>query len=110
MLFRSEQFEMIQYFFLFFFTVEAFIDVRMARTLPAPCTDFYVACNISYHNVATLGIVPREVVRKTVHDIETLQSLTANEYFGELIPGPSTIDMMEDVRTQVILFDCFVLC
>ncbi len=66
------------------------------RPLPAPCTDFYLPCNLSYHNVATLGIVAKETLAKTRHDIDVLQSLTANEYFGMNLggefPGPSFVD------------------
>ena len=66
------------------------------RPLPAPCTDFYLPCNISYHNVATLGLVARETLEKTRADIDVLQSLTANEYFGMNLggefPGPSFVD------------------
>jgi hypothetical protein len=66
------------------------------RSLPAPCTDFYLPCNVSYHNVATLGIVARETLSKTRQDIDVLQSLTANEYFGMNLggefPGPSFVD------------------
>lgn len=66
------------------------------RPLPAPCTDFYLPCNISYHNVATLGLVARETLKKTRADIDVLQSLTANEYFGMNLggefPGPSFVD------------------
>ena len=52
------------------------------KTLPAPCHEFFLPCNISYHNVATLGIVPKEVLKKTRDEMDILQSLTANEYFG----------------------------
>ena len=67
------------------------------RPLPAPCTDFYLPCNMSYHNVATLGIVAKETLAKTREEIDLLQSLTANEYFGmnlggDVFPGPSFVE------------------
>ena len=83
------------------------------KILPAPCEEFYVPCNISYHNVATLGIVPKEVLKKTRDEMDILQSLTANEYFGmnlgtEIFPKPSFLERMEDVRNQVSEFiGCF---
>jgi len=79
------------------------------KTLPAPCHEFFLPCNISYHNVATLGIVPKEVLKKTRDEMDILQSLTANEYFGmnlgtETFPKPSFLQRMENVRSQVSAF------
>ena len=72
------------------------------RQLPAPCGDFLVPCNLSYHNVATLGIMPREAMQATRTDMDLLQSLTANEYFGGgsvmNIPGPTFLQRMDTVR------------
>jgi selenocysteine lyase/cysteine desulfurase len=77
----------------------------LLRELPAPCSDFYVACNVSYHNVATLGIMPREALQATAADMTVLQSSTANEYFGGegVVPiqgGVSFLQQMDAVRAH----------
>lgn len=76
----------------------------MLRQLPAPCGEFLVPCNLSYHNVATLGIMPRAAMLATRSDMDLLQSLTANEYFGGGsvmdLPGPTFLERMDTVRGQ----------
>ena len=70
---------------------------QLLRQLPAPCDDFLVPCNVSYHNVATLGIMPREAITLTRADMDELQSMTANEYFGGSfmnLTGPSFLTRM----------------
>jgi hypothetical protein len=44
------------------------------RALPAPCTDFYIPCNVSYHNVATLGPVPKVSMEKAFAEEQLLQA------------------------------------
>eukprot|EP00944_MAST-04C_sp_MAST-4C-sp1_P001446 g1446.t1 len=87
--------------------------VESKKALPVPCDEFYVPCNMSYHNVATLGIVPKQVLQKTRDEMDVLQTLTANEYFGmnlgtEIFPEPSFLTRMENVRDLVSKFiGCF---
>ena len=77
--------------------------VSAERALPAPCTEYFVPCNISCHNVATLGPMPRPAMASTVRDIEELQALTANNYFGELV-DVSYVARMELVRGRAAAY------
>eukprot|EP00466_Bigelowiella_natans_P006372 jgi/Bigna1/135083/aug1.28_g9791 len=70
------------------------------RTLPAPRADFLVPDNLDYHNVATLGPSPRQVVDATMKAVLELESNPTNEYFGgNGVVEPATL-RMEAVREK----------
>jgi len=74
------------------------------RSLPAPREDFFVPANLSYHNVATLGLCPRTVVAAATAGWEAMEADPAQRYFGGGGVGESTIQLMERVRVAAAAY------
>lgn len=92
-------------------TIMAAVAAVAERTLPAPCSEFYTPCDVSYHNVATLGPVPKVAMEQAFADEQLLQTLTANEYFDENLdeeggefPKPGFVTRMDLVREKAANF------
>jgi hypothetical protein len=68
------------------------------RPLPAPATDFVLTPGLQYHNVATLGPVPRCVLQAAHADVLDLQANPHSNYF--MASSGSVCEKMDYVRAR----------
>jgi cysteine desulfurase/selenocysteine lyase len=75
----------------------------IARTLPAPLSDFLLEPGLRYLNTGTLGPMPRSVIAAVSDELEYLAANPLNNYFGGGEQDAGT-KRMDDVRLQLAAF------